>query len=106
MRLSPVDPLLYSALTGVSLAFISLGRFDEALAAARKAVRKNANFSSTYRCLIAALTHLGRDEEARDAAARLLELDPNFRISQWVARGHTWRSPLYIEGVRKAGLPE
>ena len=68
---------------------------------------KNSNFSSTYRCLAAALTHLGREEEARNAAARLLELDPNFRISEWVTRGHgTVRSRLYIEGVRKAGLPE
>ena len=55
---------------------------------------------------MAALSNLGRDEEARQAAARVLELDPGFRISEWVKRGHTWRSPLYIEGVRKAGLPE
>lgn len=106
IRLSPLDPLLYSTLTGMSLALISLGRFDEAVGAARKALRKNPNFSSTYRCLLAGLAHLGREEEARDAAARLLELDPNFRISEWVSRGRAWRSPLYVEGVRKAGLPE
>lgn len=37
-------------------------------------------------------------------AAGLLEL--KFRISEWVKRGRAWRSPLYVEGVRKAALPE
>jgi len=106
IRLSPLDPLLFSTYTGISLSLISLGRFEEALASARKALRINTNFSSTWRCVVAALSNLGRDEEARQAAARVLELDPGFRISEWVKRGHTWRSPLYIEGVRKAGLPE
>ena len=107
IRLSPLDPMLFSTFTGMSFALISLGRFDEAVTAAKRALRKNPNFSSTYRCLAAALTHLGREEEARIAASRLLELDPNFRISEWVTRGHnTVRSRLYIEGVRKAGLPE
>ena len=69
-------------------------------------MRINTNFSSTWRCVVAALSNLGRDEKEKEAAARVLELDPGFRISEWVKRGHTWRSPLYIEGVRKAGLPE
>jgi adenylate cyclase len=106
IRLSPLDPLLFSTFTGISLALVSLGRFDEAVAAAKKALRKNQNFSSTYRCLAAALAHLGREEEARDAAARLLKLDPNFRISEWMARGGNWRAQVYIDGLRKAGLPE
>jgi adenylate cyclase len=106
IRLSPLDPLLFSTYTGISLALVSLGRFEEALALARKALRINENFSSTWRCVVAALSNLGRDEEARQAAAKVLELDPGFRISEWVKRGRTWRSPLYVEGVRKAGLPE
>ena len=38
----------------------------------------------TYRFLASALVHLGREAEAREAAAGLLELEPNFRISEWV----------------------
>jgi adenylate cyclase len=107
IRLSPLDPMLFSTFTGMSFAFINLGRFDEAVTAAKKALQKTPNFMSAYRSLVAALAHLGREKEAKDAAARLLELDPGFRISEWVTRGHsTLRSPLYIEGVRKAGLPE
>jgi len=52
------------------------------------------------------LAHLGRDAEAREAAARLLEVDPAFTISGWIARGGQSNSHLLIEGLRKAGLPE
>ena len=103
IRLSPLDPLLYSTFTGMSLALVGLARFEEAVTVARKALRKNPNFSSAYRSLVSALAHLGRDEEAKDAAARLLELDPEFRISQWATRGRSWRSSLYIEGVAQQG---
>ena len=71
----------------MGVAFIGLGRFDEAVAAAKKALRQNQTFATAYRCLAAALAHLGREAEAREAVARLLELEPNFRISEWVARG-------------------
>ena len=88
------------------LAYVGLGRFDKAVEAARRALRKNQNFSSTYRCLASALAHLGRTDEAKSAAARLLEIDPGFRLSEYLKRGGKWRSSAYIEGLRKAGLPE
>jgi adenylate cyclase len=88
------------------MALIELGRFDEAIVAGKKAQRQNPSFSSAYRCLASAYAHLGRDAEAREAAARLLEVDPAITISAWVARGGQSNSKLLIEGLRKAGLPE
>jgi adenylate cyclase len=85
---------------------IELGRFDEAIVAAKKALRQSPSFSVAYRCLASAFAHLGRDAEAREAAARLLELDPAFTISAWIARGGQTNSKVLIEGLRKAGLPE
>ena len=41
IRLSPFDPSLFSAFTGMGAAFIGLGRFDEAVAATKKAIRQN-----------------------------------------------------------------
>ena len=87
-------------------AFIELGRFDEAIVAGKKAERQNPSWSATYRCLASAFAHLGRDAEAREAAAHLLETDPAFTISSWIARGGQTNSKLLIEGLRKAGLPE
>ena len=106
IRMSPVDPLLHRPLTGMGLALIELGRFDEAIVAGKKALRQNPSFSPAYRCLASAFAHLGRDAEAREAAARLLELDPAFTISAWIARGGQSNAKLMIEGLRKAGLPE
>jgi tetratricopeptide (TPR) repeat protein len=82
--LSPFDPSLFSGFTGMGAAFIGLGRIDEAVAAVG---RPSAN-----------------EAEAREAAADLLKLEPGFRISKWPAGR---RLPqIYIDGLRKAGLPE
>jgi adenylate cyclase len=106
MRLSPVDPRLHHVFSGMAAALIELCRFDEAVVAGKKAQRQNSSFSPAYRCLASALAHLGRDAEAREAAARLLQLDPAFTISMWIARGGYPNAKLLIEGLRKAGLPE
>jgi adenylate cyclase len=106
VRLSPFDPFLFSTFAGMSAAFISLGRFDEAVAAAKKALSQNQTFVITYRCLAAALAQLGRDAEARETAARLLELEPNFHISKWMVPHSRWGAQMFIDGLRKAGLPE
>jgi adenylate cyclase len=106
IRTSPIDPRLFEAFTGMGLALIELDRFDEAIVAGKKALRQNPSYPVTYRCLAAAFAHLGLDAEAHDAAARLLELDPAFTISSWIARGGQSNAKLTIEGLRKAGLPE
>jgi adenylate cyclase len=107
IRMSPVDPLLHRAFAGMGLALVELSRFDEAIVAGKKAQRQIPSFAAAYRCLASAFAHLGRDDEAREAAAHVLEFDPTFTISSWIARG--WspaNSKLVIEGLRKAGLPE
>jgi adenylate cyclase len=106
MRLSPIDPLLHRALVGIGFSFIELRRFDEAIAAGKKARRQNPSYSAAYRCLASAFAHLGRDGEACEAAARLLEVDPAFTVSGWIALGGRSNAKLLIEGLRKAGLPE
>jgi adenylate cyclase len=106
IRVSPVDPLLCHSFIGMGTALIELGRFDEAIVAATKALRQNPSHSPAYRCLASAFAHLERDAEAREAAARLLEIDPAFTISAWIARGGQSNAKLLIEGLRKAGLPE
>ncbi|WFU52434.1 adenylate/guanylate cyclase domain-containing protein [Bradyrhizobium pachyrhizi] len=106
IRLSPLDPRLPITFVGMGMAFIELRRFDEAIVAANKCRRQNASYSLAYRCLASAFAHLGRDSEAREAAALLLQLDPAFTISAMIARGGYPNAQLLIEGLRKAGLPE
>ena len=88
------------------MAFIELGRFDEAIVAGKKAQRQNPSYMGGYRCLASAFPHLGRDAEAREAVARLLQLDPASTVSAMIARGGLSNAKLLIEGLRKAGLPE
>ena len=106
IRLNPLDPQLHAGLAGTGFALIELRRFDEAVAFSKKALRHNSSDGQAYRGLAAALAHLGRDAEAREAAARFLEIDPTFTITAWIARGGQTNSKLFIEGLRKAGLPE
>jgi adenylate cyclase len=105
IRASPVDPLLYRLFTGMGMALIELGRFDEAIVAGKKAQRQNSSFPAVNLVLASAFAHLGRDAEAREAAARVLELDPAFTISARMDQRRQAHAKLEIEGLRKAGLP-
>jgi adenylate cyclase len=49
--------------------------------------------------LASALAHLGRDAEAREALARMPEINPISGAPPWVAQSHK----LLIEGLLKAG---
>ena len=103
IRMSPIDPAMFA---GMGMAFVELRRFDEAIVAGRKAQRHNPSHSLAYLCLASAFAHLERDAEAREAAARLLEVNPAFTISAWIAWGGPSNPQLLTEGLRKAGLPE
>ena len=106
MRMSPLDPLLHRSFVGMGIALIELRRFDEAIVAGKKAQRQKSSFGPAYCCLASAFAHLGREAEAREAATCLLEFDPAFTVSAFIARGGHSNAKLLIEGLRKAGLPE
>jgi adenylate cyclase len=105
IRMSPIDPRLHLSLTGMGMAFIELRRFEEAIVTLKKAQRQNPSYAA-YLCLASAFAHLGRDADARETAARLLEVDPTFSISVRIGRGRLTNAKLIVEGLRKAGLPE
>jgi hypothetical protein len=62
----------------------------------KKAQRQNPSFPVVYRCLASAFAHLGRDAEAREAVARMLEADPGFSISRLIGQSN---AKLFIEGA-------
>ena len=106
IRMNPTDPLLHPSFVGMGIALIELRRFDEAIVAGKKAQRHKSSYAPAYCCLASAFAHLGREAEAREAVARLLEFDPAFTISAFIARGGQSNAKLLIGGLRKAGLPE
>ena len=107
-RLSPRDPMGFDHLGGWAIALIQLGRDDEAIEIARRAIQQNANFSTAWRALAAAYALLGKAGEATEAVRRLRELDPAITVSNFAPRAAYTPKALsrYLEGLRKAGLPE
>jgi adenylate cyclase len=108
LRLSPFDPYRSSAFLSLSLGHYHRGRYEEAVAAARKAVQSSPGFSISHMLLAAPLAKLGRLEEAKAAAARVLELQPVFRFSRHLA-GLDCAPALaasLTEAFRVSGLPE
>jgi TolB-like protein len=108
MRLSPFDPWAFAAFGSLALGHFQRGRFDESVKAAHKAVQSNPAHSINYVLLAAPLAKLGRLEEAKAAAARVLELHPAFRYSRQFS-GVDCGPPLAAalgEALRAAGLPE
>lgn len=108
LRLSPLDPNRASALAASSIAQYHRGQYEEAVAAARKAVQANPGFSFSYMALAAPLVKLGRIAEAKAAATRVLELQPTFRCSNafTVADCVPALDAALGEALRLAGLPE
>ncbi|QKD03475.1 winged helix-turn-helix domain-containing protein [Mesorhizobium loti] len=108
MRLSPFDPWAFAAFDAQAMSHLLRGRYDEACRAAYKSVQANPAHSITYVQLAAALAKLGRLQEARAAAARVLELQPTFRYSRQFAGVNC--APALAEclgaALNAAGLPE
>jgi adenylate cyclase len=108
IRLTPFDPWITAALHGVFLGHFLRGRYEEATAAVRRAIRSKPGFSISHMMLAAALSKLGRTDEARAAVEQVLQLQPNFSSNgQCVAVGAVpaLATPL-IEAMRAAGLPD
>jgi adenylate cyclase len=108
IRLSPVDQATFRFHTGLALAHVMLGQNEEALAWSRRVMGEQPGWwTSGYRTLAASLAHLGRADEARLQARRMLELDPSFDLAR---TRRMYRTSVgrerFIEGMRLAGIPE
>lgn len=108
LRLSPYDVWIFAAWHGIFLGHFLCGRYEEAVDSARKSIRCKPDFSISQMHLAASLVRLGRMDEAKAAAARLLELQPTFTISgHCVAVDATPAlAAALTEALRAAGLPQ
>ena len=89
-------------------AYLSTRRYDDAISAFHSASEAAPRFGVAQVFLAAACSLCGRDDEARAAVLRLLELEPNYCI-----RNLGVVNPVPFEqmealraALRKAGLPE
>ena len=108
-RMSPVDPMLIRANSGIAFAHGLAGRYDEAASHAEQALRENPNLHQALRGAAMAHALAGRVERAREVMERLRQIDPALRISNLKDLTPLRRPEdiaTYAEGLREAGLPE
>ena len=107
MRLSPYYPDYMVWMLG--LAYTEAGQYEEAVQILRKSLERNPDHFLPYVRLAAALSELGRDVEARAAAAQVLRINPKFTITYW-GRVSPYKDPAawarHRNALLKAGLPE
>jgi TolB-like protein/tetratricopeptide (TPR) repeat protein len=110
MRLSPLDPFMFLMQSGIAFAHFLAGRHEEASAWAEKAFAENPRSLRALRLIAASNALAGRPEEARNAIARILELDPEMRLSNLNDRtskfGRAEDLEKFAKALRLAGLPE
>jgi TolB-like protein/Flp pilus assembly protein TadD len=101
MRLNPFYPDIYLWVLGET--YFDLGDYEHAVGA----LQKMRNQSEGHRLLAASYAHLGKADEAKFHAQRVMETHPNFSIEHWrhVPPDEN-PEPLerFIEGLRLAGL--
>jgi tetratricopeptide (TPR) repeat protein len=112
LRISRRDTYAFVWMLFVGSAKLGAGCYEDAVVWFNRSIELNPNFPTPHFLLAAALSRLGRLEEAREEARAGLELNPGFTIARF--RSQTVSdNPVYLagrermyEGMRKAGLPE
>ncbi|TIW99339.1 MAG: adenylate/guanylate cyclase domain-containing protein [Mesorhizobium sp.] len=104
LRLNPHPPGWYHWMAGQ--AYYALGDYQSAV----EALRMPETYRSTSRrMLAAALAQLGCLEEARQEAELFMMSNPHFTITHWATSqpfGDEELRQRFVEGYRKAGLPD
>jgi TolB-like protein/class 3 adenylate cyclase len=110
MRLSPLDPLGYLFSCGLAFAHTIAGEYEEAMEWADRSLRELPRYRTAINMKVILCAHLGRLDDAHNWLGRLLEIVPGLTIAEFAARLAPILVPeilaLYVEGLRKAGLPE
>jgi adenylate cyclase len=109
LRLSPSDQSAFYYYMFLGLAHYARQDYEAAAKWGRLALGENPSYISSMKVLIAALSALRQDKEARQVARQLLALDPEFRLSEFESTLQPFRPAeikrRYIEDLARAGLP-
>jgi adenylate cyclase len=109
IRLSPRDPYMGSFLVRMADAYLLTEDYEKSVEWARKALLQPGTQWSRYAVLIASLGHLGRGDDAKRIIAEVMSLRHDFSVA-FVRSTHLYSDPAYmshyVDGLRKAGVPE
>ena len=109
LRLSPNDPLTFSFHAAKAWAELFAGRSADAYSSAETAIRQRPGFL-LYTCIAAVSAALsGRANDAQRIVTGMLRADPTLKVSKvssLIPLRRPEDSARWIEGLKKAGLPE
>jgi TolB-like protein/class 3 adenylate cyclase/Tfp pilus assembly protein PilF len=108
LRLSPLDARLFWHEGILAQAHYVNGAYEDAVTWGYSAVGRNSAIRFTHRTLVASLAALGRLDEASGVARRLLNVQPDFKLSTYI-KICGFQGPLlteWIERLRTGGLPD
>ncbi len=106
--LSPYDPLRAYMLLITASCALSAADFPRAATLARASIQESATHAAAWRTLIVALVSCDRIEEARQACAQLMSLEPTLTLRRYQARLALTQqqASMAVEALRIAGVPE
>ena len=107
LRLDPLPPQWYFRTMGLAYAWV--GRYEEAISFLKKSLKLSPNDFITHTYLTVIYSWAGHIDEANKQASEVLKIDPNYSIERFRKRSlykNKEDNERYIEGLRKAGLPE
>ena len=108
-RLDPLSPDLSHVWHGYGVAHFFAGRYPQAIGHLRRAIARSQSFPAPRTYLISALVAAGEVSEGACEAGELLRIQPNrslHRTRETNFFRHPWMMELYIDGLRRAGIPD
>jgi len=109
IRLSPHDPFVVYWLGHLGVAAFADERYEDACHWGRKTIQQNPMFPGGHRLVAASCGQLGRVQEAASELKELLLLMPGMSaddVRKQVPFKRASDMERYIDGLRKAGLPD
>jgi adenylate cyclase len=105
IRLNPYPPSMY--FHNLAWAYHSVGKYDEAINSAKKAIQINPKDIVAHRALVSCYSLLDRDDDARAEVIKVLQIDPNFSVDRFAKISpfkNKDKAKKIWDSYRKAGL--
>jgi adenylate cyclase len=105
IRLNPMPQAWY--LHNLATAYRNMGRYDEAIGWAKKAVDRQPSNLLSHLVLASCYSLVGREEDAKAEAEKVLRINPKFSLER-LAKTSPQKNPeakrRFIDSLQKAGL--
>ena len=108
IRLNPVTPIMY--LNNLAFAYAFSGQYEKAIPLWNRAIERNPDYLFAYGGLTFAYQMSGNETKAREAAAEVLRIKPNYSVERDAGKANPFKDAdlrkRFLDAQRKAGLPD